>query len=83
MNTQSAPTVAQPGQPTEYVILESEDGNNWEVSGSAAGRDNKEAIKAHLNGLGAVDASFVAVPARSWKPQRVRTRVALDFGEAT
>lgn len=68
-------------QATAYIILESKDGTDWQVAGKTAGRDSKEAIKAHLAGKDAVDASFVAVPARSWKPVSVKTKIALDFGE--
>lgn len=80
---QSAPTVAQPGQPTEYVILERSENETlgWVERGTVTARDATQAIKTHLKGETDVDSQFVATPARSWKPVVVRTRVALDFGE--
>lgn len=83
------PTVAQPGQPTEYVILERiedqlPDSNpRWAEAGTEQARDATQAIKQHLAGKSEIDSTFVATPARSWKPVSVKTKIALDFGDAS
>lgn len=76
-------TTEQTPQATEYVILESV-GDGWHVSGApVTATNNTAAIRQHLAGKAEVDASFVAVPSRSWRPVSVRSKVALDFGEAS
>lgn len=72
----------QTAQATEYVILESKDGTGaFTEVGRATAASGSAAIRKYLEGKAEVDGYFVAPPARSWKPQRVRSKVALDFGE--
>jgi hypothetical protein len=71
----------EPG--TEYTILASLDGTVFQVAGNRVARDANTAIRAYLDGHDNVDSTFVAVPARSWRPVKVKTRIALEFGEAS
>lgn len=69
-------------QATEYVILV-ETGGSWTVNGTATASSASAAIRKFLDGKTEVDGIFVAIPTRSWKPVPVKTRIALDFGEAS
>ncbi len=77
---------------TEYVILEqveavnaltSDLGKAWQEVATVTARDATQAIKEHLASATEVDGRFIATPARSWKPVSVKTKIALDFGEAS
>lgn len=65
---------------TDYVVLSSADGTMFEDVGEASGSSANAAIRSFLSGKPEVDATFVAVPARSWKPVLVKTQVGLKFG---
>lgn len=52
-------------QTTEYVVLrQMPEGPIWEEVGTASGMNAQQAIKQVAEGEG----TFIAVPARSWKP---------------
>jgi hypothetical protein len=76
-------SMASPAQTTDYVILQSGDGESFLNVGTASGSSAKAAIRAFLAGRSEIDATFVAIPARSWKPEPVKTRVALEFGSGS
>ena len=67
---------------TEYVVLEKEEG--WLEYGRVNSRSAQSAIKAvmdHPENQRTGGGTFVAVPARSWKPVtvKVETKTALKF----
>jgi hypothetical protein len=74
-------------QATEYVILEAESGAFVLAPGKQTARSADQAVKQHAQALmaegGEADGTYVAVPARSWAPRTIKSRVALDFGEAS
>lgn len=79
---QTPPTTATDAG-TEYTVLVSTDGNTFTVdAASVVARDSNQAIRQHLDGKTEIDATYVAVPARSWRPQKVKTEIALRFGDA-
>jgi hypothetical protein len=65
---------------SEYVVMQyltvdpDETSNDWRVIGTADGATPQAAIKAATNGKPAAErtGTFVAVPARSWKPMSRR-----------
>lgn len=75
------PLSNEPG--TEYTILVGGSAESFTVDGTVTARDSQQAIRQHLDGKAEVDATYVAVPARSWRPVKVKTKVALEFGDAT
>ncbi len=84
--------VEQVADGTEYVILERAEVVNvqsapaqtgWVERGTETARSATQALKQHLAGQSDVDSVFVATPARSWNPVPVKTRIALDFGDAS
>lgn len=68
---------------TEYVILEFVPPGSWDEFGRGTGRDSHAAIKAALE-TNPTGGTFVAIPARSWKPVKVTTKtettLVLDDG---
>ena len=78
----SASNVKVKVEPTEYQILvafsASNGDNAWKEFGVVKARSANEAIK---QAAGATPGSFIAVPARSWKPVTVKveqtTRITL------
>jgi hypothetical protein len=79
MSTPAAPTTPDTAV-TSYVILSSADGTMFEEVGTASGSSGNAAIRQFLAGKPEVDSTFCAIPARSWKPVQVKTRVGLSFG---
>jgi hypothetical protein len=75
------PPVAPETAGTEYTVLVSDGAGFLVDAPSVTARDAASAIRQHLEGADTVDALYVAVPARSWKPVRVKTKIALEFGE--
>jgi hypothetical protein len=79
--------IAQPEQQsdtgTEYVILEANDGQAFTNIATVTAPSASQAIRQHCLTMQEVDSTFVAVPARSWRPVKVKTRIALEFGEAS
>lgn len=73
---------------TEYVVLEQPDGDTlWKIAGATKATNAEAAIRFVLDGdidLGN-GLSFVAVPARSWKPVKVfaKTETRLVIEEAS
>ena len=65
---------------TLYVIL-SRSGEGWMEEGTQEARSARAALSAHLNGVLAAEAQYVAVPERSWKPMKVsvETKQSLKF----
>jgi len=72
---------------TSYVILEqivvADVAGGWKELGIVTARSADAAIRTHL-GDGKHDTTVVAIPARSWKPVRVRTQTVtrLTFEDA-
>ncbi len=64
---------------TDYVILESSNGNQWQVLGSEKAVSAKAAIAALLKNADQKDGEFIAVPARSWQPVTVKKETRLKF----
>lgn len=59
---------------TEYVVLRREAEGSWQLVKTVTARTPENAVKAaHKNG-GDADV-YVAVPSRSWKPVKVRSKV--------
>ena len=65
------------------MILAADDGQSFTVAGDIVARDRKQAIRAFLDGKTEVDATYVAVPASSWEPVKVKTTITLEFGGAS
>lgn len=68
---------------TEYVVLgliEHEDGDGWFEHARVEERSAQAAVRSALDGI-QEDGTYVAVPARSWKPVtvKVETKTALRF----
>lgn len=81
-------------QSTEYVVFEHVDLpptealgppelHAWREVARVTARDTTQAIREYLKNASEIDSQFVATPARSWKPVSVKTKIALDFGEAS
>lgn len=68
---------------TAYKVFRfDEKAENWEFVGEAEAASSRGAITAALNGPATEferQGSFVAVPARSWKPEKVQEKTALKF----
>lgn len=59
---------------TEYVVLRRESDGRWQLVKTVTARTPENAVKAaHKSGGDAV--VYVAVPSRSWKPVKVRSKV--------
>jgi len=68
------PTVApKPGQGTEYVILKQLDTSGWDRVSKITSRSAEQAVRDVVESLSDGDqgGTFVAIPARSWKPVKV------------
>jgi hypothetical protein len=68
---------------TEYVILHAPDGAAFTSIATVTAPSASQAIRQHCLTMQDVDATFAAVPARSWRPVKVKTKIALDFGEVS
>jgi hypothetical protein len=68
----TAPKTVRPLKGAEYMLLELEDGGHWNERGLVTGRDAAHAIRKQAEALNVDESTFVAVPAKSWKPLTVR-----------
>lgn len=71
---------------TEYVVMALvQEPNQWETLRSANARNQTDAIKDVVSDMDPADQSgtYVAVPARSWAPVKIKPRVAFDIEAAT
>lgn len=86
--TATAPATPKTKQTTEYVILErAVSDHSWKERGTYPARSAAEAIRAHSKNGGASSpvgdgATFVAVPAKSFKPVKVtvKTETKITLG---
>lgn len=71
---------------TESVVMALvQEPNQWETLRSANARNQTAAIKDVVSDMDPADqaGTYVAVPARSWAPVKIRPRVAFDVEAAT
>jgi hypothetical protein len=68
---------------TKYLVLRtSEDSGHWETIKEVEAEGPRSAITEALNGAeenGAPAGTYVATPARSWKPINVKPKRAFEF----
>jgi hypothetical protein len=85
---QDAPKMEPANEPqsvkadTEYLVLvQDPDSPHWSELGTYRGRNQQEAIEKTVQGVRSGDqgGTFVAVPARSWKPVKVTPKVETTF----
>lgn len=71
--------------PTAYLVLKTSPSGDWSVVQEIKASSAPSAIRACVSKLAQVDqaGTFVAVPARSWKPTKVapKTTVQLELTE--
>ncbi len=68
---------AKPKTPlTAYVVLAKDADKDWWLPAAKIGaRSGEDAIRRHIEDVKAAGGVFVAVPARSWQPVKVATKV--------
>ncbi len=61
---------------TAYLVLSSAGNKGWVEQTTVDARSNTEAIRKFLGGASEPDGTYVAVPARSWKPVVVKVETS-------
>jgi hypothetical protein len=82
-STAPTPEAKTTASRTNYVVLQ-KDGNTWEFVDDVQATSARAAINAHAGKALGQPGTFVAIPARSWRPVKVtpKTTTSLVIEEA-